>query len=69
MEILDLRKSTKLSQVKFCKKFDIPLSTYCHWEQGIRIPPKYVISMIKTILILEGFDIDVQECNSDVMSE
>ncbi len=53
MLLKELREQTGLSQGRFAAKFDIPLSTYCHWEQGLRIPPEYVISMISTILTQE----------------
>jgi putative transcriptional regulator len=53
MTIKELRKKTNLSQSKFAKKFGIPVGTLAHWEQGVRTPPNYVISMIETILDYE----------------
>lgn len=53
MDIKTIRLSTKLSQSQFADKFGIPVGTLSHWEQGVRKPPEYVISMIKKILELE----------------
>ncbi len=53
MSLLECRKKTGLSQAKFASKFNIPLNTYFHWEQGRHKPPKYVVSMIETILNTE----------------
>lgn len=71
MDLKELRKFTGLSQSKFASKFNIPLSTYFHWEQGMRTPPKYVVDMMQTILELEGVDLsnEVQERQSNVSSE
>lgn len=43
----NLRQETGLSQAKFAAKFDIPLSTYEHWEMGTRRPPDYVIALLQ----------------------
>jgi len=70
MNLKELRSFTGLSQAKFASKFSIPLSTYCHWEQGMRTPPKYVIDMVQTILELEGvLSNEIQEHQSNVTSE
>ena len=53
MEIRNLRLSTGLSQSQFASKFNIPVGTISHWEQGVRNPPQYVIFMIERILELE----------------
>lgn len=53
-ELLELRSKTGLSQAKFAKKFFIPLSTYEHWEIGMRKPPVYVIKLIKMVLDYEN---------------
>ena len=52
-ELLELRHKTGLSQAKFAKKFFIPLSTYEHWEIGMRKPPMYVVKLIKMVLDYE----------------
>ena len=71
MNIKELRKFTGLSQSKFASKFGVPLPTYCHWEQDVRKPPKYVVSMMQRILELEGVNLfdEIQECQSDATSE
>ena len=51
--LLKLRNRTGLSQAKFAKKFFIPLSTYEHWEIGMRTPPVYVVKLIETVLDYE----------------
>ena len=53
MTIQELRKETGLSQSQFAKKFNIPVGTLQHWEQGIRKPPEYVLSLIAQILVYE----------------
>ena len=52
-ELLALRNKTGLSQAKFAKKFFIPLSTYEHWEIGMRKPPVYVVRLIEMVLEYE----------------
>lgn len=54
MTIKELRKQTGLSQRKFAMKFSIPTHTLQSWEQGWRVPPKYVVEMITTILKYES---------------
>ncbi len=51
--LLKLRNRTGLSQAKFAKKFFIPLSTYEHWEIGMRKPPVYVVKLIEIVLDYE----------------
>lgn len=50
MEVKEIRKQTGMSQSEFAKRFNIPVGTLAHWEQGVRTPPDYVIGMIKEIL-------------------
>ena len=47
------RESTGYKQAHFAKHFGIPLRTVVHWENGDRIPPEYVVTMIKMILLYE----------------
>ncbi len=54
MEIKNLRMQTGLSQSKFAKMFDVPVSTLKDWEQERRNPPAYVINMMRTILQYKG---------------
>ncbi|MGN0156205.1 MAG: helix-turn-helix domain-containing protein, partial [Lachnospiraceae bacterium] len=49
MEVRELRMQTGLSQSKFAKMFDVPVSTLKDWEQERRNPPAYVINMMRTI--------------------
>lgn len=50
-----LRKQTNMSQSQFSIFFDLPKSTLQDWEQGNRVPPRYVVSMMERILNLEYF--------------
>lgn len=54
MIVREIRMQTGLSQTEFARKFDIPKHTLQCWEQGIRKPPDYVVSMIWKILDYEG---------------
>lgn len=47
MEIKELRKLINLSQKQFSEKYDIPLPTIRHWEQGQRECPKYVLDLLE----------------------
>ena len=49
----ELRKKTGLSQSKFSAKFGIPVRTLQQWEQGISVPPEYLIRMMAYIMQLE----------------
>lgn len=44
--IQDIRKSTGLSQGKFCEALNIPVFTLRKWEQGVRECPPYVVELI-----------------------
>lgn len=44
--IQDIRKSTGLSQAKFCEMLNIPAPTLKKWEQGQRECPPYVVELI-----------------------
>ena len=54
MGVKELRLQTGLSQSKFAKMFDVPVSTLKDWEQERRKPPVYVINMMRTILQYKG---------------
>jgi transcriptional regulator with XRE-family HTH domain len=67
MEVKELRIQTGLSQSKFAKMFDVPVSTLKDWEQERRKPPAYVINMMRTILQYKGMLISpnyVEECEA-----
>lgn len=44
--IQEIRKSTGLSQSKFCELLHVPPSTLKKWEQGQRECPDYVVELI-----------------------
>ncbi len=67
MDVKELRLQTGLSQSKFAKMFDIPVSTLKDWEQKRRNPPAYVINMMRTILEYKGMLINqsyVEACEA-----
>lgn len=45
--VKNLRKSTGLTQVKFSKKYNIPVRTLQDWERGERTPPVYVVELLE----------------------
>lgn len=49
-----LRLATGMSQGKFCEYIKIPKKTFASWEQGIRVPPDYIIELIEYKLRGEG---------------
>lgn len=53
MGIKELRKKTKLSQIKFAEKFKLSVRTLQYWEQSNKTP-KHILYMIERILELEG---------------
>lgn len=67
VEVREMRLQTGLSQSKFAKMFDIPVSTLKDWEQERRNPPVYVINMMRTILQYKGMLVRqsyVEECDA-----
>ena len=44
--IQEIRKSTGLSQSKFCALLNIPVRTLQKWETGERSCPEYVVELI-----------------------
>ena len=42
-----IRKSTGLSQAKFCAALNIPIRTLQKWETGERECPEYVVELIE----------------------
>ena len=45
-QIRAIRKRTGLSQIAFCKAYEIPRRTLQDWEAGRRIPPVYLLKMM-----------------------
>lgn len=58
MNVKELRLQTGLSQIKFANLFEIPVATLKDWEQGRRVPPQYVVSLMKKYLELQGIIIN-----------
>ena len=54
MNIKELRAKTGLSQSKFAALVPLPIKTLQGWEQGLKKPPEYVISLIEYKLRNEG---------------
>ena len=54
MDVRELRLQVGLSQSKFAKMFEVPVSTLKDWEQKRRTPPTYVVNMMRTILQYKG---------------
>lgn len=54
MTVKSLRDLSGMSQTQYAKYFCIPLSTLKKWEQGVRVPPVYVVLMMQRILIKDG---------------
>lgn len=52
-DIKALRAQTGLSQIAFCKKYNIPLRTLQHWEAKTRIPAEYIIDLIERVIDLD----------------
>ena len=50
-----MRLATGMSQIKFCEYINIPKNTLASWEQGIRVPPDYVLELIEFKLRAEGY--------------
>lgn len=51
MNIKELRKLSGMSQSQFAEYFQIPVRTLQKWERGGSSPPKYIVRMIKLLLI------------------
>lgn len=49
-KILELRKRTGLSQVKFGKFYNIPLRTIQGWEEGTRESPDYLVQLLERVV-------------------
>lgn len=53
-----------LSQSRFARYFNIPVSTIQNWEQGSRTPPPYVVEMMFQIVGLENYVQDYLKTNT-----
>lgn len=54
MTIKELRDKTNMTRQEFGDYLGIPRNTIRNWEQGVRNPVPYVISLIERVLCLEG---------------
>lgn len=45
-EVIRLRKMTGRSQTAFGKRYDIPMRTIQNWENGVSVPPEYVLGLL-----------------------
>lgn len=50
MTIKEIRERSGLSQGAFCKRYGIPKGTLCHWENGERKPPSYVLNLLERVV-------------------
>ena len=46
-EITKIREKTGMSRAAFCRMYDIPIRTCENWESGVRIPPEYVVKLLR----------------------
>ena len=51
MTIKDIRKETGLSQSAFAQTYGIPVGTLRNWEQGLSKPPKYVLDILRQLIL------------------
>ena len=47
MDIKSIRLSCGMSQAKFAESVGIPLRTIENWETGARVPPDYLVRLLK----------------------
>ena len=55
MSIKEMRMKLGMSQSVFANLIGIPVVNIQHWEQGVRKPPTYVVTLIQRVLIAEGY--------------
>lgn len=54
--IRQLREKSALSQSEFADRVGVPVGTLRNWEQGRRVPPDYVVTLLETIFEKEETD-------------
>ncbi len=54
MTIKELREQTGLSRQEFAELLSIPKGTIRNWEQGVRNPMPYVVTLIEKVLRYEN---------------
>ena len=54
---INLRKSTGMNRMQFCKYFQIPYRTVTDWERGARHMPDYVLRLLEYYVRMEKLGI------------
>ena len=54
MTIKKLRLMTGMKRKEFASYLGIPLGTVRNWEQNVREPTDYMVSLIERVLVSEG---------------
>lgn len=54
MTIKELRLMTGMKRKEFASYLGIPLGTVRNWEQNVREPTDYMVSLIERVLVNEG---------------
>lgn len=60
-ELIKYRKKLNLSQSEFEDIYHIPKKTLQNWEQGIKIPPTYVLELLEERLKRDLIELDMIE--------
>lgn len=47
MTVKEMRSRAKMSQKQFSQYLNIPVRTIQDWEQGLRMPPQYIVELIE----------------------
>lgn len=55
-EVRAIRASTGLSQQSFGDRYGIPRRTVDNWEQGRRVPPEYVVRLLRIAVGIDRLD-------------
>lgn len=50
MTIREIREKTGLSQARFGERYGIPTRTIENWETGARVPPQYVVELLRRVV-------------------
>lgn len=51
--IREIREKTGLSQAKFGERYGIPTRTIENWETGSRVPPQYVVELLRRVVEMD----------------
>jgi putative transcriptional regulator len=61
ISVKELREQTGLSQSEFAAKYDLNLRSLQNWEQGVSMPPRYVVTLLSRVV---GLDYKIEESES-----